>query len=358
MATFVKRKDKSGKIKHRAVVRLKGHKEQSATFERLTDAKRWAAQTETEIKQGRYFKEEEAKKHTFAEMADRYILQIKRNNPARYPEIKLQLNFFKSILGHMLLSDVTKANIVGAIEVLESQTRKLNSGESKSLSPSRVNRYMAALSHAYSIAMNEWEWIENNPMSKIKRKNEPRGRVRFLDAEERQRLLTACRDSDSANLLYPLVVLAISTGARKNELLSLKWGDVDFKRQAITLHETKNGERRVCALTGLACDLLRKLSKIPRIDNPYVFPSPVRSDRPWTERKAFENALQRAEIEDFRFHDLRHCAASYLAMNGATLAEIAEVLGHKTLSMVKRYAHLSESHTHSVVARMNEEIFG
>ena len=73
---------------------------------------------------------------------------------------------------------------------------------------------------------------------------------------------------------------------------------------------------------------------------------------------AWENALKRAEIEDFRFHDLRHSAASYLAMNGASIAEIAEVLGHKTLQMVKRYAHLSEAHTAKVVQSMNERIFG
>lgn len=68
--------------------------------------------------------------------------------------------------------------------------------------------------------------------------------------------------------------------------------------------------------------------------------------------------LKRADIKDFRFHDLRHSAASYLAMNGASLAEIAEILGHKTLSMVKRYSHLSEAHTSEVVARMNQKIFG
>jgi integrase len=75
-------------------------------------------------------------------------------------------------------------------------------------------------------------------------------------------------------------------------------------------------------------------------------------------RVAFENSVKRAGIENFSFHDLRHSAASYLAMNGASLMEIAEILGHKTLSMVKRYAHLSEAHTAGVVARMNQAIFG
>ena len=74
-------------------------------------------------------------------------------------------------------------------------------------------------------------------------------------------------------------------------------------------------------------------------------------------RTPFEKALKEAGIEDFRWHDLRHCTASYLAMNGATLPEIAAVLGHKQLDMVRRYAHLSPQHTAGVVARMNEQIF-
>ena len=74
--------------------------------------------------------------------------------------------------------------------------------------------------------------------------------------------------------------------------------------------------------------------------------------------EAWKYAVKRAELVDFRFHDLRHTCASYLAMNGASLMEIAEVLGHKTLAMVKRYAHLSEAHTAGVVARMNAAIFG
>jgi len=87
-----------------------------------------------------------------------------------------------------------------------------------------------------------------------------------------------------------------------------------------------------------------------------VFPSKD-FKKPIDLRTPFENALKRAEIEDFKFHDLRHSCASYLAMNGASLAEIAEILGHKTLQMVKRYAHLSDAHTSKVVASMNDRIF-
>ena len=84
---------------------------------------------------------------------------------------------------------------------------------------------------------------------------------------------------------------------------------------------------------------------------------PSTGTQPMCKCRAWGNAVERAGIANFRFHDLRHSAASYLAMNGASLAEIAEVLGHKTLAMVKRYAHLTEAHTKSVVERMNRAVF-
>jgi integrase len=139
---------------------------------------------------------------------------------------------------------------------------------------------------------------------------------------------------------------------------------VDLHQGRITLHETKNGERRVVPLAGKALELLQAHAKVRRLDTPLLFPSKVRDPKtkvpvgPMDLRTPWENALKTAGIEDFRFHDLRHSAASYLAMNGASLAEIAEVLGHKTLQMVKRYSHLSEAHTAGVVARMNARIFG
>jgi integrase len=153
-----------------------------------------------------------------------------------------------------------------------------------------------------------------------------------------------------------VVVLALATGARKMELLSLTWNDVDFRRQVIILHDTKNGERRVLPITGHAYEVLVHCARVRRTDTHYVFPS-QNGTKPFDIRRAWVASLQRAGIPDFRFHDLRHSAASYLAMNGASLAEISEILGHKTLAMVKRYAHLSEVHTAGVVGRMNAQIF-
>lgn len=140
--------------------------------------------------------------------------------------------------------------------------------------------------------------------------------------------------------------------------MGLKWADVDLQGGSVILHETKNGERRRVAITGLALELLKDHAKVRRLDSALLFPSKINPDKPIELKKSFLTALHHAEIKDFHWHDLRHCTASYLAMNGASLAEIAEVLGHKTLAMVKRYAHLSDGHVSSVVASMNAKIFG
>jgi len=252
-----------------------------------------------------------------------------------------------------LLSDISRALII------EQRDKLLNTkGRNvEKRSNSTINRYMTALGNAFTVAINEWEWIHENPMRKISKLSEPRGRVRFLDDEERERLLQACQASTNSQL-HILVVLALSTGARHGELINLRWSDVDWQRSVITLHDTKNKERRLLPLAHYALQLMEAHSKVRNITSDLVFPSPSNPQRPWDSRSAWEAALKRANIDNFRFHDLRHSCASYLAMNGASLAEIAEVLGHKTLQMVKRYAHLSEAHTAKVVQSMNERIFG
>lgn len=352
MASIEKRTNNDEGITYRVKVRLKGFPTQSATFERLTDAKRWVQQTEAAIREGRHFKTTEAKKRTLAHAIDRYQKTVLPTKPKSLKSQTTQLNWWKETLGHTTLADITPA-------LLAEQREKLKegiTGYGKPRTPATVNRYLAALSHLFTIAVKEWGWLENNPILKVTKMKEPRGRVRFLSDEERQRLLEACQKSESA-WLYLIVVLALSTGARRMEILGLRWDDVDLNRGIITLHDTKNGERRILPITGHALALLKEHAKIRSLDTRLVFPGKnlknsidVRS--PW------ETALKNAGITDFRFHDLRHSAASYLAMNGASMAEIAEVLGHKTLQMVKRYAHLSEAHTAGVVARMNEKIFG
>jgi integrase len=357
MATIQKRPTGDGKMAYRALVRLKGYPATSATFERLTDAKDWAQKTEAAMKERRYFKDSEAKKHTMAETIDRYLTRTEKTNPKRHREIKPMLEWWKKEIGHCILADLTKTLLSEKTDLLTAHKRKLRNSKEKPRSAARVNRFLSALSHVFTIAVNEWEWLETHPMQKIKPMKEPRGRVRFLDSEERERLLAACKASDNP-YLYAVVVLALSTGARLNEIMTLRWRDVDFERNTITLHETKNGDRRLIPLAGHALDTMRDHAKVRNIKSNLVFPAPKDPAKPYYIRTSWHTAIKKAKITDFRFHDLRHSAASYLAMSGATPSAIADVLGHKSLQMVKRYAHLSEAHTHAVVASMNHQIFG
>jgi integrase len=357
MANIEKRTSGEGKTSYRVKVRLKGFPVQSATFERLADARKWAQDTESAIRGGRHFKTSEGKRHTLAELIDRYIKTVLPAKPKSKEKQTAQLTWWREEIGAYALADVTPALIV-------QQRDKLIGGTTvrgKPRSPATVVRYMAALSHAFSIAVKEWGWIDDSPMRKVSKPRESRGRVRFLSEEERPRLLKACKESSNP-YLYPVVVLALSTGMRHGEIMGLTWDDVDLTRGRAILHETKNGERRAVAITGHVLELLKELGKVRRIDSNLLFPSrenrPQKPQKPIDLRSPWEAALEKADIRDFRFHDLRHSAASYLAMNGASLAEIAEVLGHKTLQMVKRYAHLSDGHTAKVVESMNNKIFG
>lgn len=377
MAYIQERKSADGKTSYRVQVRLKGYPTQTATFERKTDAKKWAQNTESAIREGRHFKTTEAKKHSLAEMIERYIRDVLPKKSASMKLQEFQLNWWKDQIGVYLLSDVTPALIAEYRDKLmqtpverlkdkstyKKRARKQDPPATqeretvlKPRSSASVNRYLAALSHVFSVAVKEWGWIDDTPMRKINKLRESNGVVRYLSDDERLRLLKACKESKN-KYLYTIVVLALSTGARKMEIMRLRWKDVDLNMGVIRLIDTKNKEPRAIPLQHLAYDLVKGMSKVRRLDTDLLFPgdnpeAPVEFRKPWIE------ALQKADINNFRFHDLRHSAASYLAMNGATLAEIAEVLGHKTLQMVKRYAHLSEQHTARVVANMNERIFG
>lgn len=206
-----------------------------------------------------------------------------------------------------------------------------------------VNRYLAALSACLAYGVKTLQWLEKNPCETVAKSKENSGRVRFLSDDERVRLLNACRAHDD---LYLAVVLALTTGARQAEVMGLRWGQVDFRRQVITLHETKNGDRRAIPLVGEAFRLLKKRSKVRNLNDDRIFPPTVKAKKAeyLDLRQPWEAALKNAEITDFHWHDLRHTAASYLAMSGVSLVEIAKVLGHRTLQMVARYSHLSDGH--------------
>ena len=346
MPTIRLRKNAQGQKVFHVQVRVKGRPQQTASFPRLTDARRWAAQVESGLREGRHFPGADDRRRTLSELLVRYRRSVLPNKrPGTIKTQQQQIDWWHNNVGHMRLVDITPALLVQCRDLL-----------SEERSPATVKRYLALLNHVFVIARREWQWIDSNPLEYVGRPKEPPGRVRFLSDEERPRLLAACLESRNPDL-YPVVLMALSTGARKNEILSLTWSSIDLTRQLVTFDHTKTAARRSVPITGELGQVLRQRAKVRRIDTALVFPRPDGLS-PTDIRSAWETALHGAGIEGFRFHDLRHSTASYLAMSGASLAEIADVLGHKTLAMVKRYAHLSDQHTAAVVSRMNEKFLG
>lgn len=342
MATIRKREGKKG-ISYQVQVRLKGGGLETASFKSLTKAKLWAQSIEASIREGRHFTSSESKKHTLNDLIERFL-----NNPGLKSKTSLQytsqLQWWSEQLGTLTLSEITPDKIATKRDKLLSKGYKTSS----------ANRYVAALSSACAMASREFGWIQTNPCSKIRKLSEPRGRTRYLSDEERGLLIEACEKS-GVKELFIIVVLALNTGARKNELRWLRWSDVDLQKGTLMFQDTKNDMIRSIPVVGRGLDILREWGKLRRLDTDLVFPG-KNPENPVLFEKSWRNSLKSAGIEDFRFHDLRHSAASYLAMNGVPIRTIAEILGHKTLGMVQRYSHLNPEHLRSEISRTMKEV--
>ena len=341
MAAIEKRQGEDGSNSYRVKIRLRGHEPVSATFERLTDAKTWAAQTETEIKNNRYFGA--AKRHTVKELIEAYEKDaVPSLKSAR--AVKLRLKYWTGAVGHMLLSELNAQTIKKHRDTLKATPKARGEGVR---SGADVNRAMAALSSALTYAVKELEWLEENPMTRVRKFKESDGRVRYLTETELPELLKACRASKHEHLLLA-VLLSLSTGGRQSEIMNLTWKLIDLKAQTATLLDTKNGTMRVLPIVGEAFDLLKARAKVRKIDDDRLFPAGPRAkvkEAVADLRAPWAAALAAAKITDFHWHDLRHTCASYMAMSGVSQLEMAKLLGHKTLAMTMRYSHLSPQRT-------------
>jgi integrase len=202
MPTIEKRTKSDGKEVYRVKVRRRGYSTQTATFSRLTDARKWAQRTEAAIEEGRHFKTTEAKRHTIAELVDRYIREVLPGKGASSISTQTQqLGWWKKQLGFHVLADITPS-------LIAEYRDKLARDDGEPRSNATVVRYLAALSHAFTVAVKEWGWVDDSPLRRVTKPKEPRGRVRFLADEERERLLDACRTSDN-----PALIMASATPA-------------------------------------------------------------------------------------------------------------------------------------------------
>jgi integrase len=210
------------------------------------------------------------------------------------------------------------------------------------VSAASVTKELNVLKHLMALAV-EWELIPANPAHGVKSPKAPAGRVRYLQPGELRAVLEACRE-----WLRPIAGLAVSTGMRRGEILGLRWLDVDVKNSRLMLPQTKNGEGRIVYLNELAQQALGAVP-VPGDAKPTDRIFHGESITPENVSLCFLRACRSAKIHDFRFHDLRHTAASWMRMKGADIHTVAVLLGHKDLRMAARYQHLSPAHLSDAV---------
>ncbi len=293
------------------------------------------------IKEGKQPEIKKIANHTFKELAAEYLKWAERQRSYKSKKgFVLQL---VDVFGNLPLRRFNTK----IVEQL--QTERIQRGNK----PATINRLLATIKHMFNKAV-EWDMVEEETLKrirKVKLLEENNRRLRYLSKEECKELINSCDPH-----VRPIVITALNTGMRKREILSLKWDNVDLRHGFILLNVTKNGERREIPINNTLRNTLQGITR--RLDIPYVFYNSV-TGKPYQDvKRSFYTALRRAGIRDFKFHDLRHTFASQLVMAGVDITTVRELLGHKTLTMTLRYAHLAPSHKVKAVDILDSKING
>lgn len=308
-----------GAYQFQAQVRRAGFPPQSKTFESRRDAEKWVRSIEREMDTGSFIPRDEAARTTIKDVAERYRKELlPKQRGERQEDSRLKVVDEK--FGKYNLSAVTPAMVA-----------KWRDELSKRLAPQTVQHYLAVLNRLYKAAARDFgiPLPLGNPVASVRMPTVTNGRERRLEGDEEPRLLAAL-DASRGKHLKSVALLALETAMRRGELLALRWEHVDLKRRVLHLPETKNGTSRDVPLSSSAVAVLESL---PRNIAGLVFST---SETAITE--GFQRAAKRAEIADFRFHDLRHEATSRLAEK-LQIHELMRVTGHKDTRMLARYYH-------------------
>jgi len=303
-------------------------------------SKRLAELAEKDIKlriaKGQFLGIDEPRLITINQLSEEYLTYSKTNKTSdTYRRDQTSMKNLLTAFHGRLISKISAHDL----ELYKNMRRK-------QVKPATVNRELSCIKHMFNKAVN-WDYIKENPLRSVTKFKEPPGRVRYLTKDEIDKLLKAC-----AKHLKPIVIFALNTGMRKGEILRLRWSDIDMINRMIKITVSKNNELRCVPINDTLYSLLKKLQNGKKKDsNVFAW----KNGKPILRiNNGFYNAMDRAGIKDFRFHDLRHTFASHLAMNGVDIRVIQQLLGHKTISMTMRYSHLSDKNLRQAVDRLDK----
>jgi integrase len=351
MASIFKRRLKDSKsFKWRAVVRIKGYPTVCETFDRKQEAEDWGKELERKIKAGQYNFTQLKQQSTLNDLVERFLSDGGLEHHRSKEDTLRHFDYWKGRMGEYALVHIT-AELIGKERKLLMETP---TWKGTPRSPATTNRYMASLSSLLTYAVKRLKWVEENPCINMIKFKESSGRDRVLSYEEIERLLEACRQSRSL-YLFCIVLIGVTTGARLGEILGLEWRHLDLNNKLAFLRETKNGRPRSIALSDEVVAELKALYDKRNPLKPLVFASKTAFGK-IDIKKAWQVALERASIQDFHFHDIRHCFASLAASQGASNLELATAMGHRTLSMLQRYTHLDVEVTKKFSKQISEKL--
>jgi integrase len=294
----------------------------------------------TQIAEGKWFEKPVSADKTLGELLDKYLREHSIPNKASgsVKNDSVMVEEMKSYFGDTMLQDVSPRLIS------KYKTRCRDKG----LAPATINHRRTLLRHAFSLAIREWQWCSDNPVDRVAQERVNNARDRWLTLEEEKTLLACCilhptrkeNKIDAVYWLQEIVLFALNTGMRQDEILSLEWPNADLFRKTILVVKSKNGEKRTIPMNQRVFELLKAKARANQNDTKTVFASEAGTKILRRNlMRAFYNAMDRAKIADFKFHDLRHTFATRLAQSGIDLYMISKLLGHKDIKMTQRYSH-------------------
>jgi integrase len=332
MATLVK--TPAGRWK--ALIRRTGWPPISKTFRTKRDAEDWARTSEDEMVRGLYVRRASAEKLTVSKALDRYLKEV---TPTKKPSTQQgEVNKAKLLIER--LGDYALAAVTPDL-VADYRDSRLAEGKANNT----VRLELALLGHMYTVAIREWRLgLVYNPVTNIRKPSPGNGRNRRLTKQEESRLLEAV-DQHSNPMLGWIVRIALYTGMRKGEIVSLRHGQVDLQKRLVMLTDTKNGSARNVPLTRPAVSVFKEVLSHGAhfVDTDLLFPGEPGKDglrKPYEFTPMWSRIVRSMGIENLRFHDLRHEAVSRLVEVGLGDQEVAAISGHKSMQMLKRYTHL------------------
>ena len=349
MATFIPIEGKKG-TKIKAIIRVKGYKTVCKTFSGITLARSWAKKTESSMEDGTYVEKSIETELKINKVKIEYISELINHfrdtvAPTRYVDSEkynCMYNWWIDKIGNIKVINITASDLTACKQLL--LTEEIETGQPRKANT--INKYLMALSTILTYARDELELIEYNPMSKVKIVPKPDGRKRYLSIEELAIYLAACKEH--SEMIYLFVLIALGTGGRYTEVQTLKVENVDFQNQRVYYIDTKNNTSRGVYIDSDVMEFLKFYLEKNNIKTGYIFKGKRKDALPFIRGKVYE-IIREVGLENFTVHDMRHTFASYAAMNGASLLDIAEMLGQTAITVTRNYTHLTQKHIDNVV---------